>query len=99
MKRASLIGAILGIVFTPIAVALALKSAQQGNFYWAGIFYPVLTIWLLKGAGPLVIPFALLQYPWFGWYAGRCLAREHYIRIAVVLLVLQIIPMLVAMFN
>ena len=99
MKRASLIGAVLGIIFTPLAIALALKSAQQGNFYWAGIFYPLLTICLLKGAGPLVIPFALLQYPWFGWYTGRCLAREHFIRIAVVLLTLQIIPMLMAIFN
>ena len=99
MKRASLIGAILGIILTPIAVALALKSAGRGDFYWAGVFYPLLTIWLLKGAGPLVIPFALLQYPWFGWYTGRCIAREHYIRITVVLLVLQIVPMLVAMFN
>jgi len=41
----------------------------------------------------------LLQYPWYGWYAGRCLAREHFIRICVVLLLFQIIPMLVAMFN
>jgi len=99
MKRISLIGALIGILFTPIAVMLALKSVGRGgDFYWAGVFYPVLTILLLKGAGPLVVPFALLQYPFFGWYTGRCISREHYIRIAIVLLVLQIIPMLVAMF-
>jgi hypothetical protein len=99
MKRSSLIGALIGILLTPIAVILALKSAGRGDFYWAGVFFPVLTIMLLKGAGPIVIPFALLQYPWFGWYTGRCIAREHFIRIAAVLLLLQIIPMLVAMFN
>jgi hypothetical protein len=99
VKRASLIGGLIGILLTPIAIILALKSAGRGDFYWAGVFFPVLTIMLLKGAGPVVIPFALLQYPWFGWYAGRCIAREHFIRIAAVLLVLQIIPMLVAMFN
>lgn len=100
MKRLSLIGALFGILITPLAVYLALKSTGRGgNFYWAGVFYPVLTICLLKGAGPIVIPFALLQYPWFGWYTGRCITREHYIRIAVILLTLQIIPMLVAMLN
>jgi hypothetical protein len=98
MKRISLFGALIGILFTPIAVILALKSAGRGDFYWAGVFYPVLTILLLKGAGPIIIPFALLQYPFFGWYTGRCILREHYIRIGVILLVLQIIPMLVAMF-
>lgn len=99
MKHKALIGAIIGIIFTPIAIALALKSAGQGNFYWAGVFFPVLTVILLKGAGPAVVPFVFMQYPFFGWYTGRCISKEHYIRITVLLLVLQIIPMLVAMFN
>lgn len=54
---------------------------------------------MLGGAGPLVVPFVLLQYPFYGWYTGRCISRDHYIRLAVVLLLVQIIPMLVAMFN
>lgn len=99
MKHKSLIGAIIGVVITPIAIALALKSAGQGDFYWAGVFFPALTIIMLGGAGPLVVPFVLLQYPFYGWYTGRCISRDHYIRLAVVLLLVQIIPMLVAMFN
>jgi hypothetical protein len=99
VKYKSLIGAIIGVVFTPIAVSLALKSAGRGDFYWAGVFFPALTMMMLAGAGPLVVPFALIQYPFFGWYTGRCISREHYIRLAVMLLLVQIIPMLVAMFN
>jgi hypothetical protein len=98
VKHKPLAGAIVGVVLTPIAISLALKSAGQGNFYWAGVFFPVLTIFLLKGAGPVVVPFALLQYPFFGWYTGRCITKEHYIRLAILLLVAQVIPMLVAMF-
>jgi hypothetical protein len=97
VKHKPLIGAIIGVIFTPLAVALSLKSAGQGNFYWAGIFYPILTVILLKGAGALVVPFVLLQYPFLGWYTGRCITREHYIRMAVVLLVVQILPMLYTM--
>ena len=99
MKHKALIGAIIGVVVTPLAIALALKSAGNGDFYWAGVFFPVLTIALLKGAGPLVVPFVLLQYPFFGWYTGRCISKEHYIRPAVLLLVVQVFPMLLAMFN
>ena|SRR5579859_2538092 len=99
MKHKSLIGAILGIVITPLAVALALKSAGKGDFYWAGVFYPLLTMAMFAGAGPFVVPFVLFQYPFLGWYTGRCVTREHYIRLAVVLLAGQIVPMLVAMLN
>ena len=99
MKHKALIGAIIGIIFTPIAIALALKSANRGDFYWAGVFFPVLTVMLLKGAGPAIVPFVLVQYPLFGWYTGRCISKDHYIRIVVLLLVLQIIPMLVTMFS
>lgn len=99
MKHKALLGALVGVIITPVAVGMALKSAGRGDFYWAGVFYPLLTIFLLKGAGAVVVPFVLLQYPFFGWYTGRCIGRERYIRPAVLLLVLQIIPMLVAMFN
>lgn len=99
MKHKALLGALIGVIITPIAIGLALKSAGRGDFYWAGVFYPVLTIILLKGAGAAVVPFVFLQYPLFGWYTGRCIGKEHYIRPVVVLLVLQIIPMLVTMFN
>ena len=61
MKYLSLIGAGLGVLFTPVAIGLSLKSAQQGDLYWAGIFFPLLTIALLKGAGPVVL-LAFVQY-------------------------------------
>ena len=99
MKQKALIGGVIGLVFTPIAVLLALKSARQGDLYWAGIFFPALTMIMLAGAGPLVVPLALLQYPFFGWYTGRCISRQHYIRLALLLLFVQILPMLVAIFN
>ena len=99
MKYKGLIGAIVGVLFTPFAVILALKSAQQGDFYWAGVFYPLLTLMLLKGGGPVVALLALAQYPLFGWYTGRCIAREHYIRLAAVLCCLQIIPMVMGLMN
>jgi hypothetical protein len=99
VKHKSLIGAIIGLLFTPIAVSLALKSAGRGDLYWAGIFFPALTMIMLAGAGPLVVPLALLQYPFFGWYTGRCISREQYIRLALLLLLVQVLPMLVAIFN
>lgn len=82
-----------------MAISLALKSARMGDLYWAGVFFPVLTIIMLAGAGPLVLPFVFLQYPFYGWYTGRCLAKERYIRLGVLLLLGQILPMLYAMFN
>lgn len=99
VKFAGLIGAIIGVIFTPLAVVISLKGAQHGDYYWAGVFYPLLTLLLFKGGGLVVALLALLQYPLFGWYTGRCVAREHYIRIAVVLCSLQIFPMLLGMFN
>jgi hypothetical protein len=99
VKHTSLIGALIGVAFTPVAVALALKSAGQGDLYWAGVFFPALTMLMLAGVGPAVVPLALFQYPFFGWYTGRCISREHYIRLAVLLLLVQIIPMLVAILN
>jgi hypothetical protein len=98
VKHKALWGAILGLVLTPIAIFLALKSAGHGDFYWAGVFFPVLTLTMLAGAGPAVVPLVLVQYPFFGWYTGRCISRQHYIRLAIVWIVLQIGPMLVAMF-
>jgi hypothetical protein len=99
MKYKAIIGVVIGIVLTPIAISLSLKSAGHGDFYWAGVFFPVLTIIMLRGAGAIVVPFVLLQYPLFGWYTGRCISRQNYIRLAVAWVVLQIGPMLVAMFN
>jgi hypothetical protein len=99
VKHKALIGAILGVLFTPFAIAISLKFARDGDFYWAGVFFPILTLMLFKGAGPLILPLALLQYPFFGWYSGRCLSREHYIRLAVLLSLLQIFPMLLGMMN
>jgi hypothetical protein len=99
VKYLSLIGAGVGVLFTPVAVILSLKSAQQGDFYWAGVFYPLLTVALLKGSGPVVAILALLQYPLFGWYTGRCIAREQYIRLATIWSVLQIIPMVMGLMN
>lgn len=99
MKHKSLIGAVIGVIFTPLAVVLALKSAGHGDLYWAGVFFPALTMIMLAGAGPLVVPFVFLQYPFFGWYTGRCISKEHYIRLVVLLTVVQILPMLVAMLN
>lgn len=99
MKNKALIGALIGVALTPIAIAVTLKSASHGDLYWAGVFFPLLTIFLLKGAGPLIIPLVLVQYPFFGWYTGRCISRVHYLRVSVVLLGLQVIPMLLAMFT
>ena len=99
MKHKALIGAILGVLLTPIAVIISLKSAQHGDFYWAGVFFPILTLMLFKGGGPVVALLALLQYPFFGWYTGWCISKEQYIRLAVVLLFLQILPMLLGMLN
>jgi hypothetical protein len=99
LKHNALIGTLVGIAFTPFAAAMALKSAGRGDLYWAGVFYPTLTMLMVGGAGTVVVPLALLQYPFFGWYTGRCIARENYIRLAVLLLVIQVIPMLVAILN
>jgi hypothetical protein len=98
MKYLSLIGAGVGILFTPVAIGLSLKSAQQGDFYWAGVFFPLLTIALLKGAGPVVL-LAFVQYPLFGWYTGRCIGKERYVRLGLAWSVLQVIPMLAGLLN
>ncbi len=97
MKHKALIGTIIGLLFTPLAVSWALKSAGHGDFYWAGVLFPLVTTAMFAGAGPVIVPLALLQYPFYGWYTGRCISKEHYLRLIIVLLLVQIIPMLVAM--
>ena len=47
----------------------------------------------MAAVGPLVIPFALVQYPFYGWLAGRCISQRHFMRLVVVLLIVHIIPM------
>jgi hypothetical protein len=97
MDAKSKIGLIVGVVVTPVLVFLAVVSggAGHGDYFWARVFYPLLCwLMLFAGAGALVVPFVFLQYPFFGWFIGRCITKKQFIRLAVVLLVLQIIPMI-----
>jgi hypothetical protein len=97
MDKKAKIGVIVGVIATPVVIVLAVGSggAGHGDYLWARVFYPLLTFIMLAGAGGLVVPFALVQYPFYGWYIGRCISRQQFIRLAVILLILQIIPMLI----
>ena len=96
MDRKSITGAVIGLVLHPIPLYLALNSmgAGHGNYRWTFILFPLLTFVMLVGAGALVIPFALVQYPFYGWFAGRCVSRKQFVRLAIVLLFVHIIPVL-----
>jgi hypothetical protein len=97
MDAKSKIGLIVGVVVTPVLLCLAVVSggAGHGDYFWAVVFYPLLSwLMLFAGAGALVVPFAFLQYPFFGWFIGHCIAKKHFVRLAVVLFVLQIVPMI-----
>lgn len=94
--REDLIGLAIGVAVTPVVIILAMVSmgAGHGDYLWAKVFFPVLTFAMVCGAGVFVFPFVFAQYPFFGWYVGHCLAKRRFVRLAVVLLILQIIPML-----
>ena len=91
----STIGLVVGITVTPIVAVLALASAGggHGDYRLCIALFPLLTIGMFTVLGAFAIPLALAQYPFFGWYIGRCIARKQFIRMAVVILLLQIIPM------
>ena len=42
---------------------------------------------------------AFVQYPLFGWYTGRCILKEYYVRLGLVWSALQVIPMLAGLLN
>ncbi len=101
MDRKSVTGAIIGLVLSPIPLYVALSSmgAGHGNYRWTFDFFPLLTFVMLAGAGVLVIPFALLPYPFYGWFAGRCISRKQFARLAIVLLSVHVIPMLITLLS
>jgi hypothetical protein len=94
--REDIMGVTIGVAVTPVVLILAMVSmgAGHGDYLWAKLFFPVLTLVMVAGAGVFVVPFALVQYPYFGWYMGRCISKRRFVRLAVVLLILQVIPML-----
>ena len=94
--REDLMGITIGVAVTPVVLILAMVSmgAGHGDYLWAKLFFPVLTFVMVTGAGVFVVPFAFVQYPYFGWYIGRCISKRRFVRLAVVLLILQVIPML-----
>jgi hypothetical protein len=97
MDRKSVIGTLIGLVISPIPLYLAVQSmgAGHGDYRWAFVFFPVVTFVMLAGAHVWAIPFALLQYPVYGWFTGRCISKKHFIRIAVVLLIVHVIPLVI----
>ena|SRR5882762_38456 len=99
MDKKSTVGAIIGLAVTPIVILMALNSggAGHGNYFWAWFFFPLLTFIMLAGAGALVVPFVLLQYPFYGWYVGRCISKKQFARLSIVLLFAQAIPMLLTL--
>ena len=89
-------GITIGVAVTPVVLILAMVSmgAGHGDYLWAKLFFPVLTFAMVCGAGVFVFPFVFVQYPFFGWYIGRCISKRRFVRLAVILLILQVIPML-----
>jgi Ca2+/Na+ antiporter len=95
--RGDLIGIAIGVAVTPVVIILAMVSmgAGHGDYLWAKVFFPVLTFVMVCGAGVFVFPFVFVQYPFFGWYIGRCISKRRFVRLAVILLILHVIPMFI----
>lgn len=95
MNKSSKIGTIVGVTLTPFLAILALFSAGagHGDYFLARIFYPLPMLILMSGAGGFIIPLVLLQYPFFGWLIGHCISRKQFIRLALILVLLQFFPM------
>jgi hypothetical protein len=96
MNRSAIVGAVIGLVVSPLPLYLAVNSAGagHGNYRWSFTFFPLLTFAMLAGLGALVIPLALIQYPFYGWFAGRCISNKQFVTLTVVLLLVHVIPML-----
>jgi hypothetical protein len=95
VDKKSTIGAILGVVVTPVALVLAVLSggAGHGDYLWARVLFPVLTFVMLAGGGAAVLPLTLFQYPLYGWFAGLCISKKQYARLGVAALLAHFIPM------
>lgn len=72
--KSRVIGLILGILATPVALLLAIVSAGagHGDYLAAGILYPVpmLVAIIFEEINPVVLGLACLQFPVYGWLSG-----------------------------
>lgn len=78
--KAHMVGFVIGLLATPIALLLAMLStgAGHGNYLWAILLFP-LTMLSTAALGSITAPFVLLaviQYPIYGWIVGNALRPE-----------------------
>jgi hypothetical protein len=99
VDKKSKIGTIIGVVLTPIALLSAILSggAGHGDYVWARILFPVLTIVMLAGGGDGIVVLAIFQFPLYGWFAGFCISQKQFTRLALAALLAHIIPMAVVL--
>jgi hypothetical protein len=77
MKSKPLLGAVVGLLLSPIPLVIAMNStgAGHGDYLWAMILFPIVTF--LMFLSPILAVLALLQYPFYGWLAGCALAAKR----------------------
>ena len=96
MDRRRIIGGVIGLAVSPLPLYFALNSMDSGygDYRGAFTFFPVVRFSSCLRAEVIALPLALVQYPFYGWFAGRCISNKPFARFSVVLLLLHVIPML-----
>jgi hypothetical protein len=99
MERKTKIGTVVGLAISPVVLFLAIASAGagHGNYILAFILFPLITVGLT--IGPWVSLLALVQYPFYGWFIGRCLDRRQFTRLVVVMLLLHLLPIAIMLLT
>ncbi len=78
--KATLIGLLVGIVLTPLALFLAMASAGagHGDYVLARALYPfsILSTHLTDSITVVALVLACAQFPIYGWLLGAAFQRE-----------------------
>jgi len=98
MSRTSAIGALIGLIVSPLLLWLAIRSggAEPRSYSWVFLFFPLLTF-AMPFLRALVIPFALLQYPLYGWFIASRVSERQFLVHGIMAIVIHLVPIMIAL--
>lgn len=95
MKISSaVVGTLAGVLVAPIALLTAIASAGGGHGHYlaARLWFPftMVSTYFLDSITPPFIVLAVLQYPAYGWIAGRAVSHQKTRTALLMILVLHV---------
>jgi hypothetical protein len=97
MKRARLVGLLVGTLVAAPAIFAAMLSAGggHGDYFWAGVLFPIPLFLLTFGFESSAVVYLFVQFTAYGFIWGSFWPHKKKARAAVWLSALHGVPMLV----